>query len=176
MADEITSSPAGLPLRPPAAITAAHDLSEFSCAAEPLNDWLKRRALKNEGNTARTYVVAQGNRVVAYYTLAAGSVMRAALPRSLRHDTPEQIPVVILGRLATDRRFERRGIGAGMLQEAITRLLTASVEIGVRALIVHALDDAAVGFYRRFGFVASSIDDRTLVLPVETARRAVLEE
>ena len=63
-----------------------------------------------------------------------------------------------------------------MLQEAITRLLTASVEIGVRALIVHALDDAAAEFYRRFGFVSSPIDERTLVLPVETARRALVEE
>ncbi len=175
MADEITS-PAGGPLRPPAPITAAHDLVQFSCAEESLNDWLKRRALRNEGNTSRTYVVAQGNRVVGYYTLAAGSVMRAALPRAMRHDTPEQIPVVILARLATDRRFERRGVGAGMLQEAITRLLTASVEIGVRALIVHALDDAAAEFYRRFGFVSSPIDERTLVLPVETARRALVEE
>jgi len=94
----------------------------------------------------------------------------------MRHDTPEQIPVVILGRLATDKSFEHRGIGTGMLQEAIARLLTTAAEIGVRALIVHALDDDAVKFYLRFGFVPSPIGGRTLLLPVETARRALIAE
>lgn len=179
MAEIITPlpSPAGGPqFRPPEAITAAHDVSGFSCVREPLNIWLKRRALANETRgTSRTYVVSHGKRVVGYYTLAAGSERRETLPKPLRRGTPEQIPLVVLGRLATDRNFERRGIGRDMLQEAITRMLSAASEIGVRALVVHAIDDEAVKFYLKFGFILSPITERTLLLPVEFARRALLD-
>lgn len=177
MAERVTPlpSPAGGPVfRPPESITAAHNVSVFSCALEELNIWLKRRALANEGRTARTYVVTHGPSVVGYYAIAAGAVARDELPKPIRHDNPEQIPVVVLGRLATDKNYEGRGIGSGMLQESITRTLTAASEIGVRALIVHAIDDEAAKFYLKFGFVPSPIGDRTLLLPVETARRALL--
>ncbi len=119
-------------------------------------------------------MVTHGPAVVGYYAIAAGAVSREELPKALRHDNPEQIPVVVLGRLATDKNYEGRGIGRGMLQEAITRTLTAATEIGVRALLVHAVDEEAVKFYLKFGFVPSPIGDRTLLLPVETARRAFL--
>jgi GNAT superfamily N-acetyltransferase len=168
-------APGGPQFRPPEPITAAHDLSGFSCTHEELNIWLKRKALVNaSGGISRTYVVAQGARVVGYYALAAGGVVRGTLPRLLRQNTPEQIPVVVLGRLATDKDYERRGIGSGMLQEAIKRTLTASDEIGVRALLVHAIDDTAVSFYLKYRFVISPIGERTLLLPVETARQALL--
>ena len=115
-----------------------------------------------------------GQRVVGYYCLAAGSVNREELPTAaLRRNMPDKAPVVVLGRLATDRTLEGRGIGTGMLQEAISRMIATGNEIGVRGLLVHALDQDAAGFYRKFGFVACSIGDRTLLLPVETAIRAL---
>lgn len=174
-AEVITPLSAGGPqFRPPEGITASHDVSEFSCRRDELNAWLRRRALTNEGKTSRTYVVALGARVVAYYTLAAGSVSRDEIPRSIRHDTPETVPIVVLGRLATDKNFERRGLGQSMLQEAISRVLVAAAEIGVRGLLVHAIDDDAAGFYRKFRFVNTPIGERTFLLPVETARNALL--
>ncbi len=175
MADNVTSpTPSGGPnLRPPEAITAAHDLTPFECRHEELTRWLKHRALANEGRNSRTYVVAEGMRVVGYYALAAGDVERAALPGKLRHDNPTRIPVTVLGRLATDRNYERRGIGGGMLREAIVRSLTAAAQIGVRALLVHAIDDEAAGFYAKYGFLPTPIGKRTLLLPIETARRAL---
>lgn len=178
MAEIVFPLPAGGPLlRPPEAITTAHDVSGFSCTREELNVWLKRRALANEGRTSRTYVVThQGPRVVGYYAIAAGGVSRDTLPKAMRRDNPEQVPVVVLGRLATDRNFERRGIGTGMLQEAISRTLTLSAEIGVRSLLVHAIDDEAAQFYLKFGFIRSPIGDRTLLLPIETARAALLKK
>lgn len=180
MAEIVTPLPSaagGPQFRPPEALTAAHDVSGFSCIREILNVWLKRRALANEGKgISRTYVVAHGKRVVAYYTLAAGSERREVLPKASRHDNPEQIPVVVLGRLAVDRNFERRGIGRDMLQEAITRTIAASDEIGIRALVVHALDDEAVKFYLKFGFILSPLGDRTLLLPMQTAMRALLDQ
>ena len=177
MAEVVTPLPAGGPqFRPPEGITAAHDVSAFSCVSEALNVWLKRRAVANEGKTSRTYVVTHGARVVGYYSIAAGGVSRNTLPKPLRHNNPETIPVVVLGRLATDRNFEGRGIGTGMLQEAIGRTLTAGAEIGVRALVVHAIDAEAVKFYLKYRFVASPIDERTLLLAVETAQAALLKK
>lgn len=169
-------SPAGgLQFKPPVAISAAHDVSGFSCRKEPLNEWLKKHAVKNEiGGVSRTYVVEHAGRVVSYYSLAAGGIGREAMPTKLRRDTPPIVPVVVLGRLATDRPLEGRGLGGDMLSEAVSRMLTAANEIGVRALLVHAIDDEAVGFYRKYSFVPTPIGDRTLLLPVETARQAFL--
>ncbi len=162
------------PVGPPERLAADHDLTDFRCGRDELDDWLRRHARRNEGETSRTYVVPRGRRVVGYYCLAAGSVMRDALPRRMRHDTPEQVPIVVLGRLASDMRFQRRGLGRGMVQEAILRTLRAAEEIGVRALLVHALDDEAAGFYARFDFIPCPLGERTLVLSVETARRSLL--
>lgn len=171
---EITALTAGGPMfRPPEGITAAHDVSAFSCKHPDLAEWLKKRAVANEGRSSRTYVVLHGARVVGFYTLAAGAVVRELLPKSIQRQTPERAPVVVLGRLATDTNFERRGIGRGMLQEAICRTLSMASEIGVRALLVHAKDEEAAGFYRRFGFLPSPINNRTLVLPTETASAAI---
>ena len=176
MAEVVTAlSPGGGPqFRPPEPITAAHDVSGFSCISEELNTWLKRRALANEGKTARTYVVTLGQRVVGYYCLAAGGISRDQLPRAIRQDNPNMVPVMVLGRLATDRNFEGRGIGSGMLQEAISRTLAMSIEAGIRGLLVHALDDRAAGFYQKFHFVQCHVGERTLLLPLETARQALL--
>lgn len=174
MAKVVTPLPAGaLQFRPPAPITAAHDLSGFTSRHETLNEWLRKHALKNEGATARTYVVALGHVVVGYYTLASGGVARATLPRRFRHNSPEQIPLVVLGRLATDRNFEGRGIGSGMLQEAIRRTVASSQTVGVRGLLVHAIDDDAAAFYKKYDFLATPTEPRTLLLPVETAIAAL---
>jgi ribosomal protein S18 acetylase RimI-like enzyme len=160
-------------LSPPEPLNAAHELDAFASSNDQLNDWLKRRALANEGRTSRTYVVALGKRVVGYYTLASGGVARATLPKRLQRGTPDTIPVVVLGRLATDRAFEGRGIGRAMLREAVARTIAAAEEIGVRCLIVHAIDDAALGFYLRNGFLVSPLEARTAILPVDTALGAL---
>lgn len=119
-------------------------------------------------------MVCAGSRVVGYYCLAAGSVIRTDLPSAkLRRNTPPQVPVIVIGRLAVDKQFQRRRIGAGMLKDAITRALKASRTIGVRAILVHAVDDAAAAFYRSYDFLPSPTDARTLLLPIETAAAAL---
>ena len=172
MAGIITPLTGGPQLRPPEAITRAHDVSAFSSSSDELNYWLKRHALRNERKTSRTYVVTHGqSRVVGYHCLAAGGVSREALPHSKQRNTPEEIPVVVIGRLATDQSYEGRGIGSSMLADGITRALNSAAEIGVRALVVHALNENAIKFYLKYGFVVSPLSERTLILPVETARR-----
>jgi len=163
----------GPPLSRPGAISPSHDTFKFFCGQDSLDDWLKHTALKSEGRSARTYVVCSGATVVGYYCLATGAVARASAPPKIRRNISDPIPVMIVGRLAVDRHFERRGIGGGMLQDAFRRVLQASESVGCRAVLVHAIDQDAVDFYARYGFVEFPAGTRTMFLPLETLKAAL---
>lgn len=165
--------PTSRPYSAPVPITPDHRLDEFDCGTRPLDDWLKARALDNEGRASRTYVVTanvgrQAGEVVGYYTLATGGVQLSEIRREDRHNLPNPVPVMVLGRLAVDRRHQRRGIGPALLREAMQRTLDISRSAGVRMLLVHAIDDDAVAFYLRYGFHIFPAGSRTMFLPVET--------
>jgi GNAT superfamily N-acetyltransferase len=161
------TNPAGAkPVSAPVAISNQHDTRNFDSGKPPLDDWLKQRALKAEGQTARTYVVCIGDDVVGYYTLANGSVRRDQAPKKLQRNAPEQLPVIILARLAVDQRCHGQGIGCGMLQEALNRALTVSLNIGVQAVLVHAIDDAARAVYQKYDFIEFPSGTNTLFLPI----------
>lgn len=156
-------------LSPPVPLTAGHDLSGFDCGEPSLNDWLRHRAWKNESRFSRTYVVCDGNRVVAYFCISAGAVERTAAPGRLRRNAPDAIPVSVIGRLAVDNRYAGRGLGADILADALRRIALASQSIGIGAVPVHAKDDAAKRFYMRYAeFIAYPADSLTLFLPIET--------
>jgi GNAT superfamily N-acetyltransferase len=157
----------------PTPIAAGHDTSGFSCGNDGLDAWLRTTALKAEGNSARTYVVAGGEAVVGYYSLATGSVARGLAPGKVRRNAPDPVPVLLVGRLAVDRRYQGQGIGGGMLRDALQRALQASLIVGCRAVLVHAVDGDAVEFYARYGFVEFPGGTRTMFLPLETLRRAL---
>ena len=162
------------PYSAPRPIGAEDRLEAFDCGKPALNDSLRRRALKNEGRASRTYVVcAQSGEVVGYYTLAAGAVDLHEAPPKLRRNMPSPLPAIVLGRLATDVRHSGRRIGKGMLREALSRVLEASRSVGVRAVVVHAIDDEAAAFYAQYGFRAFPADGRALFLPVETIAKAL---
>jgi GNAT superfamily N-acetyltransferase len=163
-------------LSPPAPLTAAHDREPFDSGVPVLADWLKRRALANEAaGASRTYVVCAGTTVVGYYSLATGAVTREAAPGAMRRNMPDPIPVIVLGRLAVDRRYQNRGLGTAQLRDAILRVLQAADVVGVRAILVHAISEEAKRFYQSAGFVESPIEPMTLCLVLETARRAIAE-
>ena len=156
-------------LSAPVPLTSDHDLAAFDCGQPELNDWLRHRALKNESRFARTYVVRHGNRVVAYYCLCAGAVGRAAAPGRIRRNAPDTIPVSVIGRLAVDRAYAGKGLGADILADALRRIALASQSIGIGAVLVHAKDDAARRFYCRCAeFLEYPEDSRTLFLPIDT--------
>lgn len=168
------SPSAGGGLRAPEPIAAAHDLSDFDCGNEDLNDWLKRRALASEGRSARTTVLCDGARVAGYYCLATGAIERESLSSAkLRKNLPDPIPILVLGRLAIARDCQGRGLGRALLKDAILKAITASEIAGVRALVVHAVDNAAANFYKKYGFVPSPLNPRALLLPIETAKAAL---
>jgi GNAT superfamily N-acetyltransferase len=155
-------------------LSQEHDTTNFDCGHGELNTWLAQQAPASEGQSARTYVVAVDRRVVAYYCLAAGSVLREGMPSAkLRSGLPQPVPIVVIGRLAVDKGFKGRGFGKGLLKDAVLRCLQASDLVGVRAVVVHAIDDEAVNFYLKFGFRRSPTNERTLILPIETAIAAL---
>lgn len=153
----------------PALLNASHDLSAFDCGNDALNGWLKSRALESEGKTARTYVVCCDNAVVGYYCLASGSVDRSELAKPLRkHGLPKAIPIIMIGRLARDLTYKGTGLGQDLLQDALVRILSASMAIGVRCVLVHAIDDKASKFWSDHEFIESPVGSRTFYLPIET--------
>lgn len=156
-------------LSAPVPLTADHDLSNFECGEPVLDDWLKHRALKNESRFSRTYVVCDGNRVVAYFCISAGAVERAAAPGKVRRNAPDTIPVSVIGRLAVSSDYSGRGLGADLLSDALRRIAIASRSIGIGAVLVHAKDDRAKRFYMACAeFIEYPADSRTLFLPIET--------
>lgn len=155
-------------LSPPSAINSAHDLSQFHCGIEALDDWLRFRAIKNEGRSSRTYVVAQGRQVIGYYSLSTGAEKRESTPSKVSRNTPDPVPLIMLGRLAVDENHKGKGIGAGLLKDALRRSLQVSNTIGARAVIVHAIDQNAMAFYLKYGFIEFPYGSQTMFLPMDT--------
>lgn len=159
-------------LSAPERLNATHECGAFSSGIEQLDEWLKRHALHNElGGGSRSFVICAGREVVGYYSLAAGSVAHGVATGRVRRNMPDPVPVVLLGRLAIDRRWQGRGLGADLLRDALLRTLSAGETIGVRAILVHAISDNAKAFYERHGFRVSPIEPMTLMVSLSEARR-----
>ncbi|EIW9027573.1 GNAT family N-acetyltransferase [Klebsiella variicola] len=157
-------------MRPPEPLSPEHNIAEFCCQDQVLNEWLKKKALRNHGTgISRVFVVCAENskRVIAYYCLSSGSVHRNTVTGAYRRNAPEAIPVIVLGRLAVDAAWAGKGIGAALLKDAIYRTEHIAVQVGVRALLVHALNDEVVAFYTKFGFETSAVNALTLLFPVK---------
>jgi GNAT superfamily N-acetyltransferase len=152
----------------PVPLTDDHELSPFACGEPSLDDWLKRRALTNQARGAsRTYVVAEGRRVVGYYSLASGALALSVASGPVRRNMPDPIPMVLLGRLAIDLAWQGRGLGSALLQDAVVRTRTASDILGIRGILVHAISEEAKAFYEHYGFLASPVQPMTLILPLK---------
>jgi len=151
-------------LSAPEPLGEAHDLSQFSCGKPSLDNWFRTRALSNQkkGFTA-VIVVHDAGRVVGYYGLAPTAVVPTSLPRSIRTgQSPDPLPCLLLGQLATDQGWRRQGIGTGLLKHALQRCVQGATLIGGRALIVNAVDEDAAKFWSRRGFLSSKDDPMVL--------------
>ena len=171
-------SAASLQLRAPEPLGARHDISRFANGAHPsLDQWLRERARASEGLSARTYVVcpaAEPDCVVGYFSVSAAVEQRNALASAkLRRGMPEQMPLLLIGRLADDAQWQGRGLGSALLADALRRCLAASEIAGVRGVVAHAIDEAAVGFYERHGFIRSPLGERVMLMPIETVRSLI---
>lgn len=154
------------------ALAQLHDLDPFDCGIAVLDEWLKRRARRNEAEGAsRTFVISDGPRVVGYYSLSAASIIHQDAIGKVRRNMPDPVPALLLGRLAVDRNWHGRGLGGDLLSDAVLRAVGAAELIGIRAILVHAISDAAKVFYERHGFRPSPFDTKTLMITLDEARR-----
>jgi GNAT superfamily N-acetyltransferase len=152
----------------PELLRSTHAVDEFGSGEDSLDIWLHRNALQaqNDGS-ARVYVTTDGtNQVVGYYAIAAGAVRpHDATARLLKGQPAERdVPILLLARLAVDKRHQRRGIGRSLLVDALQRCARVANEAGVRALAVHALHTSAREFYTQYGFEPSPTDPLHLIL------------
>jgi GNAT superfamily N-acetyltransferase len=156
-------------LSTPQSLAATHRLDGFDCGEPSLDDWLKLRALTNHLNGAsRTFVVVDADQhVLGYYALAAGAVAHQEATSAVRGNMPDPVPVMVLARLAVDARAQGIKLGAALLQDAVTRVQSVAENAGVRALLVHALNERAKQFYENYGFRASPLHPMTLMLPLK---------
>ena len=157
---------------PPEPLAASHRLDEFECGEAVLDDWLKRRALANQSSGAsRTFVVTDADGLVrGYYAMAAGAVAHQLATSSVRRNMPDPVPVLVLARLAVDRRTQGQHLGASLLQDAVNRAVAVSHNAGVRALLVHALHEKAKQFYEQYGFQPSPTHPMTLMLRLSSVK------
>jgi GNAT superfamily N-acetyltransferase len=158
--------PASENLNPPVLLTKDHERNSFDCGVAALNDYLKKYALQNQKkHAARTYVATRGNRIVGYYSLAYGSLSLEEAPQSVKSGLSRHpIPVILLARLAVDSTEQGLGLGLALLKDALLRTVQAAEIAGLRAMLVHAKDDSARGFYEKYGFERSPIDAYHLFL------------
>lgn len=160
-------------LRAPVPLAARHRLEGFECGKAALNEWLSRHARQAQGSgSARTFVVAdEDDRVWGYSSLTIGQVDTLHAPDRIRKGMGQYpVPVVILARLAVALGSQGRGIGAALLKDAVCRALLIAEHAGIRAMLTHPIDDEAARFYLRFGFVASPLRERQLLLLLKDAR------
>ena len=152
----------------PVLLTNKHVVEFFDCGVASLDEWLKRRAYPNQiSGASRTYVVTEGQNVVGYYCLASGAITLNDAPSSVRRNMPDPVPMAILGRLAVDQRLRGEGLGAALLRDAVERTIQAAGILGIRGLLVHALNDKAKTFYEHYGFKSSATQPMTLVLSIK---------
>ncbi|MBS1214286.1 MAG: conserved hypothetical acetyltransferase [Proteobacteria bacterium] len=162
-------------LRGPEALGAEHRLEGFDCGKPALNDWLLRHARQAQGSgSAKTFVVVDDNRVAGYFSLTVGQIDTLEAPERIRKGMGQYpVPVVILARLAVCTQDQGRGIGFGLLQDAIRRTMLIADQAGIRAMLTRPIDDDASRFYTRFGFIASPLREQQLLLLLKDARRWV---
>jgi GNAT superfamily N-acetyltransferase len=152
-----------------------HAVEGFDCGRAQPNDYLLRYAWQNQqAGAAQTYVGVVGNAIVGFHTLAVGQVTFDDAPQRLTKGLARHpVPIVLLARLAVDRRWQNQGVGKAMLKDAMLRTLQAADIAGVRALAVHAKDDEARRFYEHFDFVPSPSDSMHLFVLLKDVLRIV---
>jgi GNAT superfamily N-acetyltransferase len=152
-----------------------HPIDAFDCGQESLNQWLRKHALQNQGaGAAQSYVGLLGGVVIGYYSLAVGQIEYINAPERLRKGLARHpVPIMLLARLAVDKSWQKKGVGRALLRDAVLRTLQAAEIAGIRALAVHAKDDAARRYYEQFDFEASPADPLHLLVLLKDLRKRV---
>ncbi|EHL31144.1 GNAT family N-acetyltransferase [Legionella drancourtii] len=165
-------------LKKPEPLNKDHNLTDFNSNYPELNEWLKKYAFQAKmSGSANTFIVADNNLVVGFYSLTVGQVDLDQVSERIKKGMGKYpISVVILARLAVHHTYQGKGIGKAMLKDAILKTLQIAEQGGVRALLVHAIDEKAETFYKRFGFEPSPIRENQLLLLLKNAKKIISEQ
>lgn len=154
-----------------------HNRAAFSCGVEALDRYFREQVGQDHRKDLAVPIVLydpEAQRIAGFYTLSSNSVVLQSLPLSIGRRIPyEQVPVVLLGRLAVDSHYQGRGLGEVMLIDALTRAYETSRMIGAMAIIVDAKDDTARRFYEKYGFQRMEDDEYRLFLPMQTITKPI---
>lgn len=153
-------------LSEPEELNSGHRVANFTCGQAALDDWLKRRALKSHlARDSRVYVVCNdAGEVVGYYAICSSVVARKDATPKIRRNAPDPVPMVLIARLAVCQDMQNRGIGSALIRDAIFRTINASAHVGVKGILLHAMDDEAASFYAHLGFQPSPVDSRLMMV------------
>ena len=154
------------PYTGPELLTASHDVTDFDCGDQALNNWLQQRAARNQREgSSRTWVVTDPTtQVVAYYASSTAALTRTEATKRAARNQPDPLPAMLLGRLAVDQQHQGRGLAAALLKHFLLKALEVADITGLRIVLVHAKNHQAASFYHHYGFESSPIDDLTLML------------
>ena len=156
-----------MPYAGPVILTGDHELAGFDSGKPALDEWLRHRAMSNQvSGTSRTWVVVEDGSpaVIAYYASSTASILRSTAPTRIRRNQPEQIPAILLARLAVDERHKGKGLGAALLKHFMLKAIEVGASVGVRVLLIHAKDEEAQAFYDHYGFVESPLDPLVMMM------------
>lgn len=161
----------------PTLISAEHNLVDFNSGEPSLDEWLKNRAIRNHASGAsRCFVLCNNKKeVVGYYSLSAGAISRESAPKAMQRNMPNPLPVLVLGRLAIDKKYHNKGLGSALLRDAMIRSVGIAEDAGVFAILIHAISEQAKRFYLSRGFVESPFEPMTLFMTLQTIRSILTE-
>lgn len=159
----------------PVLLTKEHDRKSFDCGVRELNEFLQKYALQNQNkHVSRTYVAIADNKIVGYYSLAYTNVTPSEAPTNISKAIGHYpIPVLLLARLAVEQTYHGKGLGAGLLQDALLKVPKAAEIAGIQAMLVHAKDDGAKRFYERFGFISSPANPYHLFMMIDDIKASI---
>ena len=141
------------PFTAPRRLTEGDDVTGFDCGLPLVNDWLTRHLRDSfRRHTAVAYATFEHGTLAGFYTLSSFSIAHAEASGWLRRNSPDPIPVILLGMLGVDVRYQTMHVGSQLLRDAVLRSLSAAEIIGARALVVEPANERAAGFYERYGF------------------------
>jgi GNAT superfamily N-acetyltransferase len=158
----------------PQLLTEVHDTTSFCCGEPVLDKWLRQRALANQSSGAsKTYVVCDGKQVIGYYCLATGAVQIDEAASNIKRNMPDPVPMMVLGRLAVDQKYQHYGVGRALIRDAIQRTLQAAAIVGIRGIFIHAISPEAKRFYEDAGFHESPLNPMLLMISLREAETAI---
>lgn len=150
-------------LNPPRPLSPEDPVDAFDCGRASMNQWLRRHAQRNhDAGLSRVTVLTDMRTgvIVGYVTLSAGQIQREYLPKPAQRNRPENIPIILLGQMAVDLRFQRQGHARQLLFHALKTSVALAKEIGCFGVLTHPLDETVRAFYQRFGFEDLPFDPR----------------